>query len=43
MKHLETFRPLRRPVVCLFAFMMVAMSALSTAAAPKRIPTHEDI
>src|SRR5688572_12451218 len=45
MKHPETFRPLRRPVVCLFACMALAMSALSTmaAAAPKRIPTHEDL
>ena len=45
MKHPETFRPLRRPVVCLFACMTLAMSTLSTmaTAAPKRIPTHEDI
>jgi dipeptidyl aminopeptidase/acylaminoacyl peptidase len=45
MKHPETFRPLSRPLVCLFACLMLAMSTSSTtaAAAPKRIPTHEDI
>ena len=42
MKHPETIRPSRRPVVCLFACMMLAVSMIA-AAAPKRIPTHEDI
>src|SRR3954469_19249099 len=46
MKHSETFRPLRRPMVCLFACLSLALT-LTTAsvadAAPKRIPTHEDI
>ena len=42
MKHPETFRPLRLPVVCLFACLALAMSAMASAAS-KRIPTHEDI
>jgi len=45
MKHPETFQPLRRSLVCLFACLALAMSSLSAmaATAPKRIPTHEDI
>jgi dipeptidyl aminopeptidase/acylaminoacyl peptidase len=43
MNHPETFRPLRRLAVCLFACAALAMSMLSTAATTKRIPTHEDI
>jgi dipeptidyl aminopeptidase/acylaminoacyl peptidase len=43
MKHPETFRPFRRPVVCLFACLALALTLNIADAATKRIPTHEDI
>ena len=41
MKHLVS-RCVRRPMVCLFACLALAIPMLA-ATAPKRIPTHEDI
>src|SRR5690349_19944438 len=45
MKHPETFRPFRRPVLCLFACLtlVLAINLANAADAPKRLPTHEDI